>query len=347
MSSSEKEQHGLETSISVEQEENTPFKISVATFNVGNNKRGLQGLPHAIERMVQFSQNGPGIIGFQEIPPESATALKEKLPNGWDIRKFNNPTDPDLGMAIVYDASRLVLQNADRFPLQQIPAWHRIYEIPRREQPLQREAQIFHFSLREDPSVHIVLANAHLSVKGYLTQRQKEMTDVMEHLQAFMHHEQLVDTKTDQPLTNTSVAAYVIGDFNTPGRVGSERNKRQIEGLGLSDWGFKKLNDLLEPTSNALSSILHKAHDVMGDSVFELAGQMGENARKTLRRQKILSTLIDIAQQHRDHIFGKLYGLEESEESENMVFSPPEHPRDSDHFMVFAGLVLQKHPKSE
>lgn len=329
--------------LSTERGSNRPFTLSVATFNVGNGKRGPGALHTALNRMTELSLGGPGIIGFQEIPPRSAVELNLQLPEHWGMRHFINPTDPQLSMGVAFDVSQLdLVQSVEQFSHEPISSWHRHIEFPKREVPLQRETQLLHFTLKEDPSVHIVVANAHLSVRGHGVQRQKEMDEVMVRLGSFMQKEGLVDEATDMVVPGVSLAVYVLGDFNTPGRVGSVRNKRETERLQLFEQGFTKLNDWLDPTSNVLSSILHKAHDVLGDSALKTAAHIGKRARRGLRTQKLFSAIVDLSQQHRDHIFSKLYGLKRQENLENKVFGLPHHPIESDHFMVFTGSVLAK-----
>ncbi|MDE2589933.1 MAG: hypothetical protein KGL95_09755 [Patescibacteria group bacterium] len=323
-----------------------PFTLSVATFNVGNGKRGPEALRKAMDRMVQLSAGGPGIIGFQEMPPRSAVELNMQLPQHWGMRHFINPTDPDLSMAVAFDVSQLQLaSDVESVSLAPLLSWHRHLEIPHRPEPLRREAQIFHFTLTEDPSVHIVFVNTHLSVRGKLPQRQKEMDEVMTHVSAFMHREGLLDAETDTVMPGSAIATYIVGDFNTPGRVGSKRNQRQTERLQLFEQGFEKLNDRLDPTSNTLSSMLHFAHTFTGDKALEWAKRVGERARRGVRQRQLFEAVIESAQQHRDHIFSKLYGLTRQENWENKVFGPPEHPRESDHFMVFTGSVLARNSK--
>ena len=334
---------GDEVSSRKESENSQPFQLSIATFNAGNGKRGIEGLKSAMDRMVSMSSPGAGILGFQELPPRFAGELANNLPEHWEIRQFPNPTDSNLSMAIGFDSSQLELQNRiDQFVLPPLSAFHNAIEFPKRKEPLQREAQILHFVLKTDPLTHIIFANAHLSVRGRMAQRQQEMDVVMAHVRDFMQEEGLVDRATDESLPGIHTAVYIVGDFNTPGRVGSKRNIRHVASLQLFEQGFSKLNDHLEATSNVLSSVLHKAHDVMGDQALDMAKRIGTSIRRGQRQTQLLEHALKLSQQHRDHIFGKLYGLTEDEELEKRVFSPPEHPRESDHFMVFAGSMLRK-----
>lgn len=320
-----------------------PFTLSIATMNAGNGKRGKEALQSAMDRMVRLSSPGAGIIGFQELPPDDAISLQATLPSHWEMKTFPNKTDEKLSMAVAYDTSRLRLEGkVHTFFLPQISKWHRLYEFPRRKVALKREAQIVHFTLVDDPKVHIVLVNAHLSARGFLKQRRKEMDLAMEELRIFMQERELVYKDSDMPFADKTVAAYVIGDFNTSGAVGSKRSQRQIKGLQLFESGFTKLNDWLSPTSNVISSAVHKAHDIWGDQTFRVTQRVEENARRGIRRERLLARALKFADQHRDHVFGKLYGLEENEVLESQVFGPPHHPRESDHYMVFTGSVLKK-----
>lgn len=331
-----------EVSNSPEIEDMQTFGISVGTLNAGNGKRGTEVLRQAMERMVALSSPGAGIIGFQEIPLDSAEALENSLPSTWSIHSHPNPTDPDLSMAVAYDLSKLELQEEPKkVVLPPLPRWLQFFQFPRRETPLEREAHIFHFTRREDPDTHVVLVNGHLSVLGFLKQRKIEVDAIMAELCIFLHNQGLVNAQTDEAFPGQRVSVYFIGDFNTPGRVGSKRNEKQIRGLQLFEKGFVKLNDRLEATSNALSSALHKAHDIK-EEAFEVAENIRDSIRRSPFQRKLLEVALSLAAQHRDHIFNKLYGLEHKQEVEQTIFAPSEHPMASDHYLVLTGSALQK-----
>lgn len=315
----------------------TPFEVSVITFNAGNLKRGEKLFREAVEGMVGSCSTSAGIIGFQEISTEAMPLLQQSLPSGWAVKAYPNPTDPMLSMAVAYDGKKLQLHGDKEITLPLLPEIHRRYDYPKREQPLERKAQFLHFTSLTDPATHVVLTNAHLSAKGFSRHRQEQMQFARNELDSFVSREGLHEGKD-------AFVTFLIGDLNTAGPVGTIRNRRQTRRmLQILGEEFVKLNNLLEPTSNVFSSILHKADDIIGTRAFDaaeniLASPLRRGARVYAATEYIIER---VGGQHRDHIFMRR-GLhfEEARQTSAHILRSPGAIRASDHDAVVAHVHL-------
>lgn len=348
----------------IEHGSNTPFTVSVCTFNAGNGLRGKTAIRNAVREMVEFCGRGrgPGIIGFQEIPIRQEQAGQATIDDvtdelalsnaSWRVLPFENTSFKGtsfegkfqkFSMAIAYDSHQLIQRG---LPTEVIlpevispPRWHRYRNLNREETPvIERRTQFVHFTPTDkmNSNVHIIVVNNHLSPIGGHEQREMEMRFINDNLTKFI-------AKQGNNVDTEKLAIFVIGDLNTAGRVGSRRSARQLAGIHEAiGEGFEKLNDPLEGTSSVFSSAYHYAKGVRPTFSWpEKLFYKTEFERRNALVQRAMQWMHNMGEQHRDHVFMELHHLEKDTSQARVIGKLGERPH-SDHRIVATQATLRK-----